>query len=123
MSTLEKEIQKIDAILTNPLTLTRKRSAYQTRFTIQPVDTYVETDEFYHFFETYQLRILSVLDNRIPAIKLLDGESLPKDIHETTIRKRKEISLTAGEKVCIIAPGKAAAQQLLLSLHKSKVYE
>ncbi len=123
MSNLEKETHKIDAILSNPLTLTRKRSAYHTRFTVQPVDTYVETDEFYHFFETYQLRIFSVLDNRIPAITKLDGEFLPKDIQEATIRKRKEISLTAGEKVCIIAPGKAAAQQLLLSLHKSKVYE
>ncbi len=123
MSGLEKEIQKINTILTNPLILTRKRSAYQTRFTIQPVDTYVELDEFHHFFETYQVRILSALDTKLPTISLLNGDILPKDIHKNNIRKRKDISLDAGEKVCIIAPGKSAAQQLLLSLHKSKVYE
>lgn len=123
MTTLEKEIQKIDLILKNPFTLTRKRSAYQTRFTIQPVDTYVEQDELQHFFETYQTRIFSTLDSRIPTIKMANGETLPKDICETKIYKRKDISLRAWEKICIIAPWKAAAQQLLLSLHKSNVYE
>ena len=117
-SILEKEQQKVDQILNAPFSLTRKRSNYQTWFTIQSDDTFVERDDILHFFETYHIRILTALDPRFPKLPWTQTENA-----WVPIAKRKDISLRAGERVCIIAPGKAAAQQLILSLHNSKAYD
>ncbi len=116
---IEKHYETISKLFDNPAVIQRKRWQRQERFLIQPEDTYTSRDDIVTFFEPYTISFLSVIDNKFPTIAILP-ETLPR---QKVIQRRKDITVTENPKICIIAPSKQAAQQLIVSLHKSDAYK
>ena len=116
---IEKQIEQLDHILTSPFILQYKWGQRQDRFTIQPLDTYTERADIIQFFDAYKITILSVLDKNQPQLQgfpLIDKLKIP-------LQRWKDIKVSNTPKICIIAPSKQAAQQLIISLHKSDAYK
>jgi hypothetical protein len=58
-----------------------------------------------------------VLDKKAPPLAIPGNTITPRPIV-----KWKDIKVGDTPKICIISPSKPAAQQLITSLHKAKVY-
>ncbi len=117
--TIETAIKSIEKTLTNPFTITIRRWNYAQRCTLQKVDTYVTRDDINQFFQWFHITYLSAIDTKLPPLPV---EWLPA-VENKNVVKWKEIKVWDTPKICIIAPSKAAAQQLLMSLHKSAAYK
>lgn len=115
---IEKAYQQINHMISSPFSAQIKRSDYNQRAILQPVDTYTAWDDIMQMIEWYNITILSVLDTKIPALPLEQNDLIYK-----SVVKRKDIVVWNIPKICIIAPSKAAAQQLVMSLHKSNAYK
>ena len=116
---IEKQSDHISGLFANPVVIHRKWGQWQERFLIQPEDTYTAWDDIITFFQTYTVSFFSTIDKKLPIISTF-VQTLPK---QKVIQKRKDITVTSTPKVCIIAPSKQAAQQLIVSLHKSDAYK
>jgi hypothetical protein len=114
---INRIMQQIDTMLKQPHTIARKRAHHEERYIIQPIDTYTSRDDITKVLAPYTTTILSVLDTKFPTIS-----GLPLSLEPGVLRKRKEIKINDQPKLCIITPSKKAAQDLLLSLHKSPAY-
>jgi DNA polymerase III epsilon subunit-like protein len=117
MAHIERGFSQIDALLMQPHTIVRKWAHHEERYIIQPIDTFTSRDDILHVLAPYKTTILSVLDTKFPVIPVL-----PASLEPGVLRKWKEIKVTDQPKLCIITPSKKAAQDLLLSLHKSPAY-
>jgi hypothetical protein len=117
MAIFEKAFQKISDLLAAPCTLTHKRWYHQDRILIQSVNTYVSRDDIQQFFAWYSVSFLSCLDPSLKPIQVQVSGVIPKPLV-----KRKDVAVSDSPRLCIIAPSKPAAQQLILSLHASKAY-
>lgn len=115
---IEKSYHQITTLLLSPFSAQMKRSDYNQWVVIQPIDTYASWDDITQMMTWYNVTILSVLDTKFPPL------ALPQDtLSSKPIVKRKDIVVWNIPKICIIAPSKAAAQQLIMSLHKSNAYK
>jgi hypothetical protein len=79
----------------------------------------VSWDDITQFFQGFHTTYLSAIDTKIPPLPIQDMPG----IQSKNIVKRKDIKVGNEPKLCIIAPSKSAAQQLLMSLHKSSAYK
>lgn len=116
---LEKHYNHIATLLDNPVIIQRKRAQRQEWFMLQPEDSYTTRDDIHTFFDRYNVSYFSALDTKIPPLTTLPWDLLQR----TSIQKRKDITVWSNPKLCIIAPSKQAAQQLIVSLHKSSAYK
>jgi len=117
LAIFEKAFYKIKDLLSSPCTFTHKWGNHQDRIQIQSVDTYVSRDDIKQFFSGYTVSFLSCLDATLPIFHIPGSEIILKPL-----LKWKDVTVSDKPKLCIIAPSKAAAQQLVLSLHGSKAY-
>lgn len=117
-ATLEKSFNQISSLLSSPFSAQIKWSDYNQWAILQPIDTYTSWDDIVQMLTWYNVTILSVLDTKFPALPLP-----PDNIISKAIVKWKDIVVWNIPRICIIAPSKAAAQQLVMSLHKSNAYK
>lgn len=114
----EHAFNSIENILSAPFMLHCKRWQFMQRVTIQKVDTYISWNDIIDFFQWYSVSFLSVLDKKLTPLPLEKS-----DIPKKQIVKRKDVVVKDKPKICIIAPSKQAANQLIMSLHKSAAYK
>ncbi len=114
---IEKRFSRIQSILSAPFSATNKRSDYAQRIILQENDTFVSRSDITELLQWYSHTILSVLDKKLPILPIQWNKITPREI-----AKWKDIKVLENPKICIISPSKPAAQQLITSLHKSKVY-
>ena len=117
-ATIEKSFNQIHSLLSSPFSAQMKWSDYNQWVILQPIDTYTSWDDIVQMLTGYNVTILSVLDTKFPSLPLP-----PDQIISKAIVKWKDIVVWNIPKICIIAPSKAAAQQLVMSLHKSNAYK
>lgn len=115
---LEKAYHQVTKIISSPFVAQIKWSDYNQWIVIQPIDTYTTWDDIMQTMTWYNITVLSVLDTKFPALPINKDTLISKPIV-----KRKDIVVWDIPKICIIAPSKAAAQQLITSLHKSNAYK
>lgn len=118
MSLLEKRQDSIKTLFQNPLTITRKWANHQERFTLQAQYNYASRYDIESFFSAYTVTYLSVLDRKLPEI-----ERLPHNLRKTPLERRQDVKVKNKPRLCLIAPSKQIAQELILSLHNSNEYK
>lgn len=114
---VEQMRNTINERLSHPVTIIHKRAHHEDRYTIQPVDTYTSRDDIMQFFTEFELTVISVLDSKLPTVPFLPESLLP-----APLLKWKEMVVSDSPRLCLLAPSKRAAQELFMSLHKSKAY-
>lgn len=114
---IQQKYNTIVQLLQAPLQIHAKWSDFAQWVLLQPVDSFASWDDIERLFDGYAVTYVSVLDTWLPELHTANN------ITPKTIVKRKDLVVSDTPKICIIAPSKAAAQQLVMSLHKSKVYK
>jgi DNA polymerase III epsilon subunit-like protein len=114
---IEKRFLRINTILSAPFSATTKRSDYAQRVILQENDTFVSRSDITDLLQWYSYTIISVLDKKAPPLPIPGNPITPRPIV-----KWKDIKVGDTPRICIISPSKPAAQQLITSLHKAKVY-